>query len=102
MKKKIPTRILTASLLCLLAVGAIVYLALQFTSMWQDEPIYPGPGVTEKQMLSDYNPELKGTNGDTEIYVLDSGVPGASILVLGGTHPNEPSGVVAAVALIET
>ena len=43
MKKKIPTRILTASLLCLLAVGAIVYLALQFTSMWQDEPIYPGP-----------------------------------------------------------
>lgn len=102
MKKKIPTRILTASLLCLLAIGAIVYLALQFTSMWQDEPIYPGPGVTEKQMLSDYNPELKGTNGDTEIYVLDSGVPGASILVLGGTHPNEPSGVVAAVALIET
>lgn len=102
MKKKIPTRILTASLLCLLAVGAIVYLALLFTSMWQDEPIYPGPGVTEKQMLSDYNPELKGTNGDTEIYVLDSGVPGASILVLGGTHPNEPSGVVAAVALIET
>ena len=101
MKKKIPLRIITASLLCLLAAGAVAYLGVQFTSMWEDEPIYPGPGVTEIQMLSDYNPALKGTNGDTEIYVLDSGVPGASMLVLGGTHPNEPSGVVAAVTLIE-
>ena len=99
--KKIPKRIWTASLLCLLAAAVIVYLGVTFTSMWQDQPIYPGPGVTEVRMLSDYNPALKGTHGDTEIYVLDSGNPGASILVLGGTHPNEPSGVVAAVTLIE-
>ena len=99
--KKIPKRIWTASLLCLLAAVVIVYLGVTFSAMKEDQPIYPGPGVTEVQMLSDYNPALKGTNGDTEIYVLDSGVPGASILVLGGTHPNEPSGVVAAVTLIE-
>ena len=99
--KKIPKRIWTASLLCLLAAAIIVYLGVTFTSMWQDQPIYPGPGVTEVRMLSDYNPALKDTHGDTEIYVLDSGNPGASILVLGGTHPNEPSGVVAAVTLIE-
>ena len=99
--KKIPKRIWTASILCLLAATVIVYLGVTFTSMWQDQPIYPGPGVTEVRMLSDYNPALKGTHGDTEIYVLDSGNPGASILVLGGTHPNEPSGVVAAVTLIE-
>ena len=99
--RKIPKRIWTASILCLLAAAVIVYLGVTFTSMWKDQPIYPGPGVTEVQMLSDYNPALKGTNGDTKIYVLDSGVPGASILVLGGTHPNEPSGVVAAVTLVE-
>ena len=99
--KKIPKRIWTASILCLLTAAIIVYLGVTFTSMWQDQPIYPGPGVTEVRMLSDYNPALKGTHGDTEIYVLDSGNPGASILVLGGTHPNEPSGVVAAVTLIE-
>lgn len=99
--KKIPKRIWTASLLCLLAAAIIVYLGVTFTAMWKDQPIYPGPGVTEVRMLSDYNPALKGTHGDTEIYVLDSGNPGASILVLGGTHPNEPSGVVAAVTLIE-
>ena len=99
--KKIPKRIWTASILCLLAAAVIVYLGVTFSAMKEDQPIYPGPGVTEVKMLSDYNPALKGTNGDTEIYVLDSGVPGASILVLGGTHPNEPSGVVAAVTLIE-
>ena len=99
--KKIPKRIWTASILCLLAAAIIVYLGVTFTSMWQDQLIYHGPGVTEVRMLSDYNPALKGTHGDTEIYVLDSGNPGASILVLGGTHPNEPSGVVVAVTLIE-
>lgn len=99
--KKIPKRIWTAAALCLLAAAVIVYLGVTFSSMWKDQPIYPGPGVTAVQMLSDYNPGLKGTHGDTEIYVLDSGKPGAAVLVLGGTHPNEPSGVVAAVTLIE-
>ena len=99
--KKIPKRIWTAAALCLCALVVIVYLGVTFTSMWKDQPIYPGPGVTEVQMLSDYNPNLKGTHGDTEIYVLDSGKPGAAVLVLGDTHPNEPSGVVAAVTLIE-
>ena len=99
--KKIPKRIWTASILCLLAAAIIVYLGVTFTSMWQDQPIYPGPGVTEVRMLSDYNPALKGTHGDTEIYVLDSGNPGASILVLGGTHPNESAGMMAAIAMAE-
>ena len=99
--KKIPKRIWTAAALCLLAAAVCVYLGITFSSMWKDQPIYPGPGVTAVEMLSDYNPGLKGTHGDTEVYVLDSGKPGAAVLVLGGTHPNEPSGVVAAVALIE-
>ena len=99
--KKIPKRVWTAAALYLLAAAVCVYLGVTFSSMWKDQPIYPGPGVTEVQMLSDYNPNLKGTHGDTEIYVLDSGKPGAAVLVLGDTHPNEPSGVVAAVTLIE-
>ena len=99
--KKIPKRIWTAAALCLLAAAVCVYLGVTFSSLWKDQPIYPGPGVTAVEMLSDYNPGLKGTHGDTEVYVLDSGKPGAAVLVLGGTHPNEPSGVVAAVTLIE-
>ena len=61
-----------------------------------------GPSVTETFMLSDYNPNLKGTNGDTPVYVLEGKEPGGSVLVLGGTHPNEPSGYMAAFTFIET
>lgn len=85
----------------LIAAICIVYLATSFLSMRREEPIYAGKGVTNIEMLSEYYSWLKGTNGDTEIYVLDSGKPGASMLVLGGTHPNEPSGFLTAVTLIE-
>jgi len=69
--------------------------------MRKAEPIYPGPGVTRTAMLSDYFEGIKGTAGDTEIYILEGKKPGASILVLGGTHANEPSGLLSAVLLIE-
>ena len=101
MRKKLPSHILSAVVLCVLVAACTVYLAGQFTSMWADEPIYPGPGVTRVERLSQYFPALKDTRGDTDIFVLDSGKPGASMLVLGGTHPNEPAGFVAAVALLE-
>ena len=91
---------ITAGLLCLSAI-AIVYLATQFLSMRQIEPIYPGPGVTEIKMLSDWYPGLKGTAGDTEVYILEGKEEGDSMLVLGGTHPNEPSGLVGTILLIE-
>lgn len=100
-KKKIPTQFISAAVLCVLAVAVVIYLRSIFLSQHDAEPIYPGEGVTEMRMLSDYLPKLKGTDGDTEIYVLDSGVEGASMLVLGGTHPNEPSGVVSAITMIE-
>jgi hypothetical protein len=40
-------------------------------------------------------------SSDTKVYVLDSGRPGATALVLGGTHPNEPAGFMTAVVLTE-
>ncbi len=101
MLKKVPLRIWTASGLCVIGVVLIIVLAGIFLKQREPEPLYPGEGVTEQFMLSRYLPALEGTNGDTEVYVLDSGVPGASMLVLGGTHPNEPSGVVSAFMLVE-
>ena len=53
--KKIPKRIWTASLLCLLAAAIIVYLGVTFSAMREDQLIYPGPGVTEVKMLSVLN-----------------------------------------------
>lgn len=92
---------LSALILLCFSAAAIVYLATQFLSMREVEPIYPGPGVTEIKMLSDWYPGLKGTAGDTEVYILKGENEGDSMLVLGGTHPNEPSGLVGAILLIE-
>lgn len=65
------------------------------------EPLVKGPGVTSVGRLSDYLPKLRGTWADTDVFYLDSGKPGATALFLGGTHPNEPSGVVAAFSIVE-
>lgn len=63
--------------------------------------VRPGPGVTAVKRLADYLPSLSGTAGDTAVYVLDSKVPGATAVVLGGTHGNEIAGIMAAVLAIE-
>jgi len=92
---------LTAALALAAVIAAICLVAPAFTAMNVPEPIKPGPGVTARKQLSDYFPGLKNTPGDTDVYVLDSGRPGGTLLVLGGTHPNEPSGYIAAVLFIE-
>ena len=63
--------------------------------------IRPGEGVTEQRKLSDYFAPLKGTNLDTDVFILDSGEPGATGLLLGGTHGNELAGSVSALVMVE-
>lgn len=63
--------------------------------------VRPGIGVTDVGMMSDYFEPLKKTNLDTPVYILDSGKPGATMLVLGGTHANELAGTVTALVMIE-
>jgi hypothetical protein len=87
----------------LLACVALV-LALVIPSdlaMHRPDFVRKGPGVTRIAQLSEWFPALKGTHADTEVYILDSGKPGSSALVLGGTHPNEPAGFMTAVLLVE-
>lgn len=63
----------------------------------------------EIEHLSKYIPSIEGTVGDTEIYILkgEEVTPETdirkcpSVLVLGGTHPNEPSGQLTATLLLE-
>ena len=89
--------------LCLLVVVAIVctLAGREFLKMYEPDEIIPGPGVTTTENLSTYFAALAGTSSDTKVYVLDSGKPGATALVLGGTHPNEPAGFMTAVVLTE-
>jgi hypothetical protein len=69
--------------------------------MHRDEPIYPSAGLSEKKSLSNCLPSLAGTRGDTDVYFFRGEERGGTLLVLGGTHPNEPAGFVTAVLLAE-
>ena len=73
----------------------------EFLKTRELEPIVKGNGVTSMQKLSDYLPALKGTRGDSDIYILQGKEPGGSVLVLGGTHPNEPAAFLTTVLLVE-
>ena len=91
----------TAAVFLILAIAMVAWVTPQFQSMHPDDPLRKGSGVTSVRLLSDYFSGLKGSAGDTPVYILDSGKPGGTALVLGGTHPNEPSGYLSAVVLIE-
>ena len=87
----------------ILAASVLISVALTFNyiEMWRDDIIIPGPGVTEVKWLSDYYPDLKGTFGDTRIFVLQGEEPGGTFLVFGGTHADEPGGWSTALLLVE-
>jgi len=65
------------------------------------EPVVAGPGVTAVKKLSGYFPGVKDTTNDCNVYFLEGKAVGATILVLGGTHPEEPAGRLAAWILAE-
>ncbi|HEY8462768.1 MAG TPA: succinylglutamate desuccinylase/aspartoacylase family protein [Bacillota bacterium] len=86
----------------ILLFGWVGFISGQSFLQAREQPqIYPGPGVTKHSHLSNYLTNLKKTNADSDIYILDSGKPGGTILVLGGTHADEPAGNVTAVLLVE-
>jgi hypothetical protein len=72
-----------------------------FAAMHEPEPIYPGPGVTKTDRLGSYFPDIAGGPGDTPVFVLDGREPGGTLVLLGGTHPQEVAGMVAATVVVE-
>ena len=87
----------------LLAVALLCAVAgSQFLAQQKDDVYYTGnPNITGVIKLSDYNPNLKGTVNDVDIYVFDSGVPGGKALIYGGTHTNEVASMLNAVVYLE-
>ena len=98
---KIQKHHITATLSLALSVAIMVVTGMNFLAV-RKVP-YPewGPSVKEVRQLSEWNSNLKGTGGDTPVYVLKGEKEGGSMLVLGGTHANEPSGYLSAFAFIE-
>lgn len=92
---------LSAAAVCAAALALGAVASASFLEHRKTEPIVAGPGVGEVKMLSSWFPALAGGPGDTEVYIMRGDKPGGSILVIGGTHPNEPSSFMSAVLLIE-
>ncbi len=97
----VPIHRLRAGVLLVFAALACVIAGREFVSMWEPDVIRPSGGLTRLSRLSEYCASLVGSRADATIYVYESGVPGATLLVLGGTHPNEPAGFIAATVLVE-
>ena len=93
--------IILTSCLIALALIAIVFSGITYKKFKNSDIYFDSSKCTEIQKFSDYSPTLKGTIGDANIYVIDSGVEGPSIMIIGGTHPNEPAGQLAATLILE-
>jgi predicted deacylase len=84
----------------ILCLAGLVLLVLSGMDFYQSrrlkEPVVIGNGVTQTNKLSNYFPPIEGTANDCNIYVLEGKEPGATLCILGGTHPEEPAGRLAA------
>lgn len=93
----------SVKLATLLLAGGLVALS---GSMFREhrfykEPTVAGPGVTNVKKLSDFSPVVAGTANDCNVYILDSGVPGGTAVLIGGTHPEEPAANLSAQVFVE-
>ena len=93
--------LIIAILILIIVIALDSISAIEFIAMKSPEKLYPENSLTKEASLSEYCSNLKGTPGDANIYFFDSGNSGATVLVLGGTHPNEPAGFISAVVLVE-
>lgn len=93
---------ISAAICLAVSVAIMISTSINFLAAREIPMPMEGPSVTEVKMLSDWFDALKGTNGDTPVYVLKGEKEGGSALILGGTHANEPSGYMSAFTFIET
>lgn len=72
-----------------------------YQSRHLEEPVVLGPGVTAVRQLSEYFPAIAGSINDCHLYVLEGKEPGGTVLLLGGSHPEEPAGRLAPWLVVE-
>ena len=91
----------TAMLLAAVVVAAVSareYLEMRSPPDHVDR-VVPHEGFVHKR-LSDYFDGIKDSPADTDVYIQEGEEPGGTMLILGGTHANEPAGFIAAVLLV--
>ena len=82
------------------SIAGLTLLLFSGISFYQSrrlkEPVVASDGVTQVVRLSKYFSGVEGTANDCNIYILEGKEPGATFCILGGTHPEEPAGRLAA------
>jgi predicted deacylase len=88
-----------------ISVLGLVFLALAGISFYRsrhlEEPVVLSPGVTQVRKLGEYFAAVGGTANDCNLYFLEGKEKGATVLILGGTHAEEPAGRLATWILAE-
>lgn len=82
----------------LLVFGSISFLSY---SKHKTDYVIREDVVSRIEKLSKYSPNLKNTSADSDIYIIEGELPGPSLLILGGTHANEPSSNLTATMWLE-
>jgi hypothetical protein len=87
----------------LLAVALVVaFSSRAFIEQHKVEVLHPSPALKRVFPLSEINPNLKGTPGDTDVYMYEGPGTGGSLLVIGGSHASEIAGTMTVALLVET
>jgi hypothetical protein len=77
------------------AISGLILLVFAGVSFYKSrhlkEPVVLSPGVSQVKKLSEYFTGIKGTTNDSNVYILEGEKRGGTILLLGGTHPEEPA-----------
>lgn len=81
------------------ALGLVVFISSGisfYQSRYLREPVFISDGVTEVKKLSEYFPGIRGTVNDCNVYFFEGKEEGATIFIMGGSHPEEPAARLAA------
>jgi len=90
------------SFLTVILTGILCFIVgRDFYEMREMETFYPSSSLQKTINLSDINPSLKNTSGDSKIYCFKGKKEGGKTFILGGTHPNEPAGFMTTYLLLE-
>jgi len=80
----------------------VVFSGISFyKSRHLQERVVLSGGVTDVRRLSDYFAGVEGTVNDCNVYICEGKEKGATLFVMGGSHPEEPGGRLAALLFAE-
>lgn len=89
----------------IIGLAGLVIFIFSGTSFYKHrhlrEPVVINDHVTRVKTLGDYFVGVEGTMNDCNIYIMEGEEPGGTMMVLGGSHPEEPAGRLAAWILVE-